>query len=125
MRELIRVLLFFWRCASRAGEASRAEGVKSSERTISSLHFPTMSAAPDPILLSLLSQRFMGIAEACGAVLALTSVSTNIRERLDYSCGVFDAQGELVANGGSSGRGPPLTEQRLIYRCTLARCRSP
>ena len=40
----------------------------------------------------------MSIAEQMGAVLRNTSVSTNIKERLDYSCAVFDAAGGLVAN---------------------------
>jgi 5-oxoprolinase (ATP-hydrolysing) len=42
--------------------------------------------------------RFMSIAEQMGAVLRNTSVSTNIKERLDYSCAVFDGSGGLVAN---------------------------
>jgi 5-oxoprolinase (ATP-hydrolysing) len=53
---------------------------------------------PDPIRLEVLGNRFMSIAEQMGAVLRNTSVSTNIKERLDYSCAVFDALGGLVAN---------------------------
>jgi N-methylhydantoinase B/acetone carboxylase, alpha subunit len=52
----------------------------------------------DPILLSVLSHRFMAIAEQMGRALQKTSVSTNVKERLDYSCALFDAQGGLVAN---------------------------
>ncbi|KAJ5122857.1 hypothetical protein N7526_009794 [Penicillium atrosanguineum] len=52
----------------------------------------------DPILLSVFSHRFMAIAEQMGRALQKTSVSTNVKERLDYSCALFDAQGGLVAN---------------------------
>jgi 5-oxoprolinase (ATP-hydrolysing) len=53
---------------------------------------------PDPVRLEVFGNRFMSIAEQMGAVLRNTSVSTNIKERLDYSCAVFDAAGGLVAN---------------------------
>ncbi len=52
----------------------------------------------DPIRLEVFGNRFMSIAEQMGAVLRNTSVSTNIKERLDYSCAVFDPAGGLVAN---------------------------
>ena len=52
----------------------------------------------DPVRLEVFGNRCMSIAEQMGAVLRNTSVSTNIKERLDYSCAVFDAQGGLVAN---------------------------
>lgn len=52
----------------------------------------------DPILLSVFSHRFMAIAEQMGRALQKTSVSTNVKERLDYSCALFDADGGLVAN---------------------------
>lgn len=52
----------------------------------------------DPILLSVFSHRFMAIAEQTGRALQKTSVSTNVKERLDYSCALFDAEGGLVAN---------------------------
>ncbi len=52
----------------------------------------------DPVRLEILGSRFMSIAEQMGAVLRNTSVSTNIKERLDYSCAVFDRDGGLVAN---------------------------
>ncbi|CAM9735777.1 unnamed protein product [Discosporangium mesarthrocarpum] len=52
----------------------------------------------DPVRLEVLGNRFMSIAEQMGAVLRNTSVSTNIKERLDYSCAVFDREGGLVAN---------------------------
>ncbi|MDP6540392.1 MAG: hydantoinase B/oxoprolinase family protein [Planctomycetota bacterium] len=52
----------------------------------------------DPVRLEVFGNRFMSIAEQMGAVLRNTSVSTNIKERLDYSCAVFDREGGLVAN---------------------------
>lgn len=53
----------------------------------------------DPVMLSIFSHRFMAIAEQMGRALQKTSVSTNVKERLDYSCALFDADGGLVANG--------------------------
>lgn len=53
----------------------------------------------DPIMLSIFSHRFMAIAEQMGRALQKTSVSTNVKERLDYSCALFDSHGGLVANG--------------------------
>lgn len=52
----------------------------------------------DPILLSIFGHRFMAIAEQMGRALQKTSVSTNVKERLDFSCAIFDANGALVAN---------------------------
>ncbi|MBY0401592.1 hydantoinase B/oxoprolinase family protein, partial [Myxococcota bacterium] len=59
---------------------------------------PSSTPAADPVRLEILGSRFMSIAEQMGAVLRNTSVSTNIKERLDYSCAVFDGEGGLVAN---------------------------
>lgn len=56
------------------------------------------SAIEDPIQLSVFANRFMGIAEQMGRALQKTSVSTNIKERLDFSCAIFSADGGLVAN---------------------------
>ncbi|KAJ5295187.1 hypothetical protein N7508_010008 [Penicillium antarcticum] len=58
----------------------------------------TSTEQVDPILLSVFSHRFMAIAEQMGRALQKTSVSTNVKERLDYSCALFDAEGGLVAN---------------------------
>ncbi|KAI0399424.1 hydantoinase B/oxoprolinase [Xylaria palmicola] len=52
----------------------------------------------DPIMLSIFGHRFMAIAEQMGRALQKTSVSTNVKERLDFSCAIFDANGGLVAN---------------------------
>ncbi|MBO1080820.1 hydantoinase B/oxoprolinase family protein [Roseomonas haemaphysalidis] len=53
---------------------------------------------PDPVLLELFNNLFMSIAEQTGLVLQNTSLSVNIKERLDFSCALFDAGGRLVAN---------------------------
>jgi 5-oxoprolinase (ATP-hydrolysing) len=52
----------------------------------------------DPVLLEIMQSSFMGIAEQMGETLRRTAFSTNIRERLDFSCALFDAEGGLVAN---------------------------
>ena len=59
---------------------------------------PAGSERPDPVLLELFNNLFMNVAEQTGAVLQNTSMSVNIKERLDFSCAIFDAQGFLVAN---------------------------
>lgn len=53
---------------------------------------------PDPVMLELFNNLFMNIAEQTGAVLQNTSLSVNIKERLDFSCALFDATGALIAN---------------------------
>ncbi|WP_084396685.1 hydantoinase B/oxoprolinase family protein [Henriciella aquimarina] len=55
-------------------------------------------ATPDPVLLELFNNMFMAVAERMGAVLRDTATSVNIKERLDFSCAVFDAEGGLLAN---------------------------
>ncbi|HQP18826.1 MAG TPA: hydantoinase B/oxoprolinase family protein, partial [Phenylobacterium sp.] len=52
----------------------------------------------DPVTLELFNRRFMGVAEAMGAALERTAHSVNIKERLDFSCALFDDDGGLVAN---------------------------
>ncbi|KDQ53827.1 hypothetical protein JAAARDRAFT_136319 [Jaapia argillacea MUCL 33604] len=56
------------------------------------------SKGPDPILLTLFANRFMSVAEAMGRSLQQTAISTNIKERLDFSCALFAPDGDLVAN---------------------------
>ncbi len=52
----------------------------------------------DPVLLEIFNRRFMAVAEHMGYALQNTAQSVNIKERLDFSCAVFDAAGELIAN---------------------------
>ncbi len=53
---------------------------------------------PDPTWLTLFNRRFMSIAEDMGRALQNSARSVNIRERLDFSCALFDATGNLIAN---------------------------
>ncbi|MBB93351.1 MAG: 5-oxoprolinase [Rhodobacteraceae bacterium] len=52
----------------------------------------------DPVLLEVMGNLFMSVADQMGATLANTSWSVNIKERLDFSCAIFDENGDLVAN---------------------------
>ncbi|MCC5864559.1 MAG: hydantoinase B/oxoprolinase family protein [Wenzhouxiangella sp.] len=52
----------------------------------------------DPVLLEVFNKLFMAIAEHMGAALQRTAWSANIKERLDFSCALFDDQGRLIAN---------------------------
>jgi 5-oxoprolinase (ATP-hydrolysing) len=52
----------------------------------------------DPVMLEVFNNLFMSIAEQMGGVLQNTSYSVNIKERLDFSCAIFDTHGDLVAN---------------------------
>ncbi|MFQ5587737.1 MAG: hydantoinase B/oxoprolinase family protein [Nitrospiria bacterium] len=52
----------------------------------------------DPVMLEVFNNLFMSVAEQMGAALQKTAASVNIKERLDFSCAVFDPQGGLVAN---------------------------
>jgi 5-oxoprolinase (ATP-hydrolysing) len=55
-------------------------------------------AGADPVMLEVFNNLFMSIAEQMGVTLQNTAYSVNIKERLDFSCAVFDRDGELVAN---------------------------
>ncbi|UKV13578.1 hydantoinase B/oxoprolinase family protein [Thalassospiraceae bacterium SW-3-3] len=52
----------------------------------------------DPVMLEVFNNLFMNIAEQMGVTLANTSYSVNIKERLDFSCALFDQEGLLIAN---------------------------
>jgi len=54
--------------------------------------------ACDPVTLEIFNNLFMSVAEQMGIVLRNTSQSVNIKERLDFSCAIFDQDGNLVAN---------------------------
>ncbi|NNE62220.1 MAG: 5-oxoprolinase, partial [Woeseia sp.] len=58
----------------------------------------TSTDEPDPIRLEIFNRLFMHIAEQMGVVLQNTAISLNIRERLDFSCALFDGEGRLVSN---------------------------
>ncbi len=57
-----------------------------------------IGAKADPVMLEIFNNLFMSIAEQMGVTLQNTAYSVNIKERLDFSCAVFDAEGRLVAN---------------------------
>lgn len=65
---------------------------KGLQTTLDSLH------SPDPILLEILNNQFAAIAEQMGVALQNTSVSVNVKERLDFSCALFTSSGDLIAN---------------------------
>jgi 5-oxoprolinase (ATP-hydrolysing) len=52
----------------------------------------------DPVMLEIFNHLFMSIAEQMGVTLQMTAYSVNIKERLDFSCAVFDREGRLIAN---------------------------
>ncbi len=58
----------------------------------------SIGTSADPIMLEIFNNLFMNIAEQMGATLANTAYSVNIKERLDFSCALFDTDGLLVAN---------------------------
>ncbi|MEI6623606.1 MAG: hydantoinase/oxoprolinase family protein, partial [Actinomycetes bacterium] len=58
----------------------------------------SIGTAVDPVMLEVFNNLFMSVAERMGVTLQQTSSSVNIRERLDFSCAIFDPTGRLVAN---------------------------
>ncbi|MBW4471607.1 MAG: hydantoinase B/oxoprolinase family protein [Stenomitos rutilans HA7619-LM2] len=70
--------------------------IQNSRPTPHTLH-PTPHT-PDPVLLEIFNHLLMAIAEQMGFTLQNTSYSVNIKERLDFSCAIFDQHGQLVAN---------------------------
>lgn len=83
----------------RADGILRAARMQDATRASAPAELPGPSSdAADPIELELMSNRFMSIAEQMGHVLRRTASSTNIRERLDFSCAVFTRDAGLVAN---------------------------
>ena len=63
-------------------------------------HTPKSAVGTDvnPVQLEIFNNLFMNVAEQMGVVLENTAVSVNIKERLDFSCAIFDPTGELIAN---------------------------
>jgi 5-oxoprolinase (ATP-hydrolysing) len=68
------------------------------ERTMPRESARAVGTDVDPVMLEIFNSLFMSIAEQMGAALQNTASSVNIKERLDFSCAVFDAAGNLVAN---------------------------
>ncbi|CAI5480798.1 unnamed protein product [Closterium sp. Yama58-4] len=89
--------------ATAASAVRAGAGAGAGEATVAAL--PAAPAAPsspavpwDVVRLSIFGNRFMGIAEQMGRTLQRTAISTNIKERLDFSCALFSPDGGLVAN---------------------------
>jgi 5-oxoprolinase (ATP-hydrolysing) len=68
------------------------------EITVASLPETAIEREVDPVQLAIFGNRFMSIAEQMGRTLQRTAISTNIKERHDFSCAVFGPDGDLVAN---------------------------
>ena len=68
------------------------------ERSVPRAAAERVGESPDPVMLEVFNNLFMSIAEQMGATLANTAYSVNIKERLDFSCALFDPGGGLVAN---------------------------
>ncbi len=68
------------------------------ERTVPRPERSAVGTSVDPVQLEIFNNLFMNIAEQMGVVLENTAASVNIKERLDFSCAVFDPGGDLIAN---------------------------
>jgi 5-oxoprolinase (ATP-hydrolysing) len=68
------------------------------ERVVPMRREHAIGTRADPVLLEVFNNLFMAIAEQMGVTLANTAYSVNIKERLDFSCALFDAAGNLIAN---------------------------
>ena len=80
----------------RAGVAAR--GALLLERVVPLARASAVGTDCDPVMLEVFNNRFMSIAEQMGLTLENTALSVNIKERLDFSCALFDPDGMLVAN---------------------------
>ena len=67
-------------------------------RVVARTQKKAMGTEADPVMLEVFNNLFMSIAEQMGFRLANTAYSVNIKERLDFSCAIFDAAGNLIAN---------------------------
>jgi 5-oxoprolinase (ATP-hydrolysing) len=68
------------------------------ERIVAVRREHAIGTSADPVLLEVFNNLFMAIAEQMGVTLSNTAYSVNIKERLDFSCALFDAEGNLIAN---------------------------
>ena len=68
------------------------------ERVVALARQSAVGTDCDPVMLEVFNNRFMSIAEQMGLTLENTAYSVNIKERLDFSCAIFDPEGMLVAN---------------------------
>jgi 5-oxoprolinase (ATP-hydrolysing) len=83
----------------KRGDEQAPSQAKLSERSLTTADRVSADPArPDPVKLEIFNHLFMAIAEQMGFTLQNTSYSVNIKERLDFSCAIFDGNGQLVAN---------------------------
>jgi 5-oxoprolinase (ATP-hydrolysing) len=68
------------------------------ERVVAAAAHEDVDTQADPVMLEIFNNLFMSIAEQMGARLESTAQSVNIKERLDFSCALFDPDGNLIAN---------------------------
>src|SRR5207245_9155921 len=79
--------------------AERAEdGTLVLTRTVPLNRVKAIGTDVDPVRLEIFNNLFMAITEEMGVALQSTATSVNIKERLDFSCAIFDAAGALIAN---------------------------
>ncbi len=74
------------------------DGALTLQRTTALQRVSAMGTQADPVMLEVFNNLFMNIAEQMGLALQNTAVSVNIKERLDFSCALFDKDGSLIAN---------------------------
>ncbi|MBD2233447.1 hydantoinase B/oxoprolinase family protein [Phormidium tenue] len=83
---------------NKKAKSQKSETQNSKLKTQNFSATDTSSTPPDPVLLEIFNNLFRAVAEEMGITLQNTSYSVNIKERLDFSCALFDQQGQLVAN---------------------------
>ncbi|MDX2219149.1 MAG: hydantoinase B/oxoprolinase family protein [Burkholderiales bacterium] len=83
-----------WRAEVRAGGDLVLDRIAARQGQAAAANLKTA----DPVMLEVFNNLFMSIAEQMGLRLANTAYSVNIKERLDFSCALFDGQGNLIAN---------------------------
>lgn len=81
-----------WQMEILSGGEQLLSRLKAKENTVA------IGTDVDPVMLEIFNNLFMSIAEQMGATLSNTAFSVNIKERLDFSCALFDHEGNLIAN---------------------------
>src|SRR4029079_12207592 len=74
------------------------DGTLALTRAVPAQRSHAIGTSADPVMLEIFNNLFMAIAEEMGVALQSTATSVNIKERLDFSCALFDAEGALIAN---------------------------
>ena len=84
------------RAGLASGRAGRRRAAAHPRRRVAGRR--RVATEPSPLQLEIFNNLFMSCAEQMGAMLANTARSVNVKERLDFSCAIFDDQGRLIAN---------------------------